>query len=509
MLACFRPSASVSKRHKGEIGLPEGEKERASHPASIDPQGNYIASHQEIEPIGMHAASADSTSDSTTQALCFHILSHSPNLISIFKDNSNGQEVVYQNVKSLEYYGDLKAAYSKDSSLFTHILKSLLSFEKSADVALNSVLFEFEATGSWAGSIKVPQQLFIGQDTPAVSINHQVAVIPSGATTLKKTGSPRESGLNPNVAGLLSTHQDQETSRRPLALPHSMSDVLVADRTDLLDLPDPISAPITLDQVSAFSASFRKAPLRVKSLLMPSLQTMYMKSIGSTATASRNSADKNNMSNHDHLTRIDTGCSKALSSRGVISRTATDSKDIASSPLFVRKSEDAVRTALESEMPQLVSPPANAGFRPPRLPSMASDLAMNLNVWEEEVDDEGLALAYASANKSNNPGKPFQWHDIDVKKIQHPTTGEPLIIVTQNEVTIRVAMEKAMLTCADTQLNMVSSIFPAHVVEYFNQREATNFVNERQQDIGHLARPHKDVTILFMVSRPLASLSLI
>ena len=456
MLACFRPSVSVSKKRKGEISLVVG----IQLPAS--PQVNDIASNREIDSNKMHLASADSasTSDSDTQALYFHILSHSPNLISIFKDNPNSQEVVYQNEKSLEYYGDLKAADSKDSSLCTHILKSLLSFEK-LDVTLNSVLSELESTGSWTGSIKVPLQLIIGQGSPEPV--HKIVT-----SACHEIESASLLGLIPNI-------------------------------TNLLNLPDPISAPITLDQVSAFSASFRKAPLRVKSLLMPSLQTMYMNSTGSR----RASIEMHNTGE----------CSKTLSSRGVISRTATDSKDIVSSPLFVRKSEDVARTALESETPQLLSPSV-AGSRSPQLLSMGLDHhGRSLIAWEEEEEEEeiveeGVALAYASANKSNNPGERFQWHDIDVKKIQHPTTGEPLIIVTQNEVTIRVAMEKAMLTCADTQLNMVSSIFPAHVVEYFNQSTSKNFVNELQQDIGHLARSHKDVTILFMVSRPTASLSL-
>ena len=166
---------------------------------------------------------------------------------------------------------------------------------------------------------------------------------------------------------------------------------------------------------------------------------------------------------------------------------------------------EEIQALLSSEIKEAL--PVTA-VRPPQLPPRGMPVG-SLNVWEE-VDDEGLITAYASISKSQG-GKadlPFQWHDINIKKIQHPATGEPLIIITQNDVTVRVAMEKAMLACTNTQLNMVSSIFPAHVVDYFNEKKAAS-VMDNEPDIGHLARSHKDVTILFMVRRLTASLSLI
>ena len=87
-------------------------------------------------------------------------------------------------------------------------------------------------------------------------------------------------------------------------------------------------------------------------------------------------------------------------------------------------------------------------------------------------------------------------------------TGEPLILVTQSDATVRVAMEEAMLACTASQLNMVSSIFPSHVVDFLSTQKKNKTAHESaaeaahresQPGIGQLARSHKDVSILFMV----------
>jgi hypothetical protein len=473
---CFRPDG---KTRSEEVALQQTAERSSSQTVINQPESNQVVIPSELNALGSARRKSTTSLDSASQALCFHILAESPSIISVFSDTTDGKSI-YQNIKSLEYYGDLAKV---NRSSYIRILNSLFSFEQSDEISVASVLAELDANGSWAGSIMVSPKLHLDpppKDSPVV------------------TG---DSNLNPSVAGLIS-----HVRPHPRSTSHDGQGHLLAPQMSenlhriigCIEGADPVSAPQAIDK---HLPSFRKAPTRVKGLLMPSFQSMLSKS--TCSTGSTRSIEQGGQSNHHSLSREQTGgCSKAISSQGTVSRSLTDVKEASSSALLTStKHDSAAKAALEEEIPQILQD--NALVKPPRVPSQGCQSAHgNLSVWEE-VEHEGMISAFVSVNKSN-PNVPFQWHDLSIKKLTHPVTGEPLILVTQNDVTMRVAMERAMLACASTQLNMVSSIFPLHVVEFFNQqrepkRSGSHFRRDNQHDIGQLARSHKDVTILFMV----------
>ena len=488
MFSCFRPADSSSAR-RDHVAVPQPHEQKSVDlDVSFTPRCDEILPSQPIEPIRPHVA-ADSTN------LCFDILSDSHSIISIFSDTSDGS-AIYQNDKSLNYYGDLNDKGLRasldlkgDESVGGKVLKELLSFEKNGETEISAILSRLEAAGSWIGCIKVPfhPSLKRGRE------NESTAALALPAVTID-SHSASTPKLNASIAGYSSTCLEQETSSRLLQA-REMS--LNLQKRDSVDEG---SASLAFEEVSA---TFRKAPARVKSFLLPSIYSSLTKSIGSVG--SRGSVEAvagPSTLNQEKSTRDDSGSSKKQSSQNALSRAASE-KSTANEVLsgLSPPLNDDLRSLLSSEMPQIRS---NTG-KPPRVPSQAFESVHGqLNAWEEV--DEGVASAFGSTKLNQaSTGKSFLWHEISIKKRPHPATGEPIIVVTQTDVTIRVAMEKAMLTCTATQLNMMSSIFPLHVVEYFNQmgpKSSTNNTSqkERPTEIGQLARSHKDVTILFMVS---------
>ena len=253
-----------------------------SQAASTQPQINAITPFNPSDPIRTHAAD----SSSATEALCFHILSQSPSFISIFSDTPDSR-AVYQNVKSLNYYGDLKELKEaiEGSSTFTHILKSILSFEKSEDVCLSFVLSQLEDTGSWSGSIKVPTELTLGHEPEAkvlVASKNDAGAILKANDSVPSSQQLGHKSYCQLMAAQKSLHQaDSEDNQEPRGdpSPASPQQSMNLPAIDEIDYPDPVSAPLALayNQISAYSATFRRAPKRVKSLLLPSIQSMLSK----------------------------------------------------------------------------------------------------------------------------------------------------------------------------------------------------------------------------------------
>lgn len=426
-------------------------------------------------------------------ALCVHVLAESPSIIGIFSDSPDGR-VVYQNEKSFEYYGDLGKAKADAPSTFPHILNSLLSYERSHEINVTSLLSELNATGLWSGSIKVPQRLHPGpqekEDMPSPAgqmKSYEASLSPLPSPYAKAQSSPLGSGQETDLSNSHSRGQGSNT------------------------------VPLDVVQVTAYSASFRKAPKKVKSLLMPGFQALLSGTNGSIN--SRHDGDPplgstskycrtNSLLDRPPINSSSSKLANSSSGRNLLRSKTLSGKELSPSTSFIPPVlSNIVEAALEAQIPQLVinNAASNPMARPPRVPSEAIEFeSINLNsalkTWDEADPEEGLMIStFESLNKSTT--SPFQWHDLTIKKIKSPVTGEPLIVMTQSDVTVRVAMEKAMLDCANTQLKMVSSIFPLHVVEFFNQQRdmKKRTAREMEADIGQLARSHKGVTILFMV----------
>ncbi|GFH14129.1 guanylate cyclase domain-containing protein [Haematococcus lacustris] len=80
------------------------------------------------------------------------------------------------------------------------------------------------------------------------------------------------------------------------------------------------------------------------------------------------------------------------------------------------------------------------------------------------------------------------------KAIMHPTTGEPGLLVVQQDTSAWAQMEALLADLVETQLNTAANLFPRHIVEYLS----TNKSVSAPQQMAQLARQHQDVTLLFM-----------
>ncbi|KAJ9516085.1 hypothetical protein QJQ45_024507 [Haematococcus lacustris] len=83
---------------------------------------------------------------------------------------------------------------------------------------------------------------------------------------------------------------------------------------------------------------------------------------------------------------------------------------------------------------------------------------------------------------------------VTVKAIMHPTTGEPGLLVVQQDTSAWAQMEALLADLVETQLNTAANLFPRHIVEYLS----TNKSVSAPQQMAQLARQHQDVTLLFM-----------
>ncbi|GFH15037.1 guanylate cyclase domain-containing protein, partial [Haematococcus lacustris] len=76
----------------------------------------------------------------------------------------------------------------------------------------------------------------------------------------------------------------------------------------------------------------------------------------------------------------------------------------------------------------------------------------------------------------------------------HPTTGEPGLLVVQQDTSAWAQMEALLADLVETQLNTAANLFPRRIVEYLS----TNKSVSAPQQMAQLARQHQDVTLLFM-----------
>ncbi|KAJ9510726.1 hypothetical protein QJQ45_027647 [Haematococcus lacustris] len=87
-----------------------------------------------------------------------------------------------------------------------------------------------------------------------------------------------------------------------------------------------------------------------------------------------------------------------------------------------------------------------------------------------------------------------QYVHITVTHIQCSSTGQPGLLVVQQDTSEAAAMETLLADLAESQLNTAASIFPKHIVEFLATSGNTSAPNQ----MAELARRHEDVTLLFM-----------
>lgn len=93
-------------------------------------------------------------------------------------------------------------------------------------------------------------------------------------------------------------------------------------------------------------------------------------------------------------------------------------------------------------------------------------------------------------DKSDYP----HYHEITSYVIVDPASGDKSFVIEQTDVTNRVVMEDLLIEMSEGQLEMLSEIFPRHVIEFLSLHGLTC----SPELIGSLARNHRDVTVLFM-----------
>ncbi|KAL6765878.1 hypothetical protein V8C86DRAFT_9990 [Haematococcus lacustris] len=122
----------------------------------------------------------------------------------------------------------------------------------------------------------------------------------------------------------------------------------------------------------------------------------------------------------------------------------------------------------------------------------------------QEQEGEGTAKgsSRSMASTARDPGpcralvyeQGVQYVHVTVTHIQCSATGQPGLLVVQQDTSEAAAMETLLADLAESQLNTAASIFPKHIVEFLATSGNTSAPNQ----MAELARRHEDVTLLFM-----------
>ncbi|GFH18227.1 guanylate cyclase domain-containing protein [Haematococcus lacustris] len=113
---------------------------------------------------------------------------------------------------------------------------------------------------------------------------------------------------------------------------------------------------------------------------------------------------------------------------------------------------------------------------------------------------KGSSRSVASAARDPGPCRALvyeqgvQYVHVTVTHIQCSATGQPGLLVVQQDTSEAAAMETLLADLAESQLNTAASIFPKHIVEFLATSGNTSAPNQ----MAELARRHEDVTLLFM-----------
>ncbi|GIL67697.1 hypothetical protein Vafri_21023, partial [Volvox africanus] len=98
-----------------------------------------------------------------------------------------------------------------------------------------------------------------------------------------------------------------------------------------------------------------------------------------------------------------------------------------------------------------------------------------------------------------------RWHEVHVKPVDDPISGERVIMVIQTDVSNQVHAEEVLTRVLEAEQRLLADIFPRHVVRHMTA--ARNATAERQrkglqllrhiQDPAALATSHECITVLF------------
>jgi class 3 adenylate cyclase len=125
---------------------------------------------------------------------------------------------------------------------------------------------------------------------------------------------------------------------------------------------------------------------------------------------------------------------------------------------------------------------------PPRIDLLFSAINEDL---EMHFDEDDLTVQPAASGCGAHE---ICFHEITANTYIDPVINHRAIVIEQCDVTRRVIMEDLIMGMSESQLSLLSDIFPRHVIEFLSLHDGVC----PPEFIGSLARKHQDVTILFM-----------
>jgi hypothetical protein len=97
-----------------------------------------------------------------------------------------------------------------------------------------------------------------------------------------------------------------------------------------------------------------------------------------------------------------------------------------------------------------------------------TDVVMEAEELENEFNMafESKNIAEAARDALAEDDATFLWHEVTAKPVLDPDSGKRLVIISQHDVTSLVSQAASIGAVSDVQLELLSSIFPRHVLEH-------------------------------------------
>ncbi|GLC68228.1 hypothetical protein PLESTF_000664200 [Pleodorina starrii] len=154
-------------------------------------------------------------------------------------------------------------------------------------------------------------------------------------------------------------------------------------------------------------------------------------------------------------------------------------------PIKASRLELLVRLAAKATVLRSASKPDPQKVRPLKYQTRHNPIQQQQGGRQQEKEAGEVETEVAQEGEEGATAwEPECWHEVWATSARDPVTGEPVIVLTQMDVTGKVIAERHLALVMETEHRLVEQLFPRHILQYITEEWTSTAAGARGRDAG-------------------------